>query len=235
MKIMAMLGNYPKEEHDRRAAAMTRAASETTQVDFSVIEESVFFKGLTNLHRVLAAPALCHKAIEAEKAGYDAIVPYGCLDLGVEESRHVVSIPVVGPGRAAVHTARVLCDRFGVICYDEPHVVMFRRLLPQWGVEEHATSIRPVDVGVTEMKARRDYLRERFLELSRKVIREEGAEIILPLGFSMVPLTLDAQDLTSELDVPVLDPMAIAMRLAETLAATGVKNSRVAYPFVDFK
>lgn len=230
MKIMALLGDYPPDESKRRQNAMSRSASPGTQVDFSVISESVYRKGLTNLHRTLAAPSLCRKAVEAEKAGYDAVVPYGTLDLGVEEARHVVDIPVVGPGRAAVHTARTLADRIGIVCYDEPHVVMFRKLLPFWGVERFATSIRPVNILVTEMASRQEDLRARFLDIARAMIADEGAEVILPLGFSMVPLTLAAQDLTAELPVPVLDPMAISMRLAETLAATGVTNSRVAYP-----
>jgi Asp/Glu/hydantoin racemase len=47
-----------------------------------------------------------------------------------------------------------------------------------------------------------------------------------------VPLTLKASDLAEEIGVPVLDPLPITMRLAEALAASGFKNSRVAYPGV---
>jgi Asp/Glu/hydantoin racemase len=43
---------------------------------------------------------------------------------------------------------------------------------------------------------------------------------------------LKASDLARDIGVPVIDPLPIAMRLAEALAASGFKNSRAAYPAV---
>jgi Asp/Glu/hydantoin racemase len=47
----------------------------------------------------------------------------------------------------------------------------------------------------------------------------------------MVPVTLAAADLAADVGVPVLDPLATAMRTAELLVASGVRNSRIAYPY----
>jgi Asp/Glu/hydantoin racemase len=94
------------------------------------------------------------------------------------------------------------------------------------------TSLRPVHVPITEMTARRDELRERFVAGAREAVALEGAELVLPLGLTMLPVLLRAADLADELGVPVLDPLQIAMHLAATLARGGVTNSRVAYPEV---
>ena len=48
---------------------------------------------------------------------------------------------------------------------------------------------------------------------------------------TMVPVTFAAAELAADVGVPVVDPLASAMRLAELLAATSVPNSRAAYPF----
>jgi Asp/Glu/hydantoin racemase len=61
-------------------------------------------------------------------------------------------------------------------------------------------------------------------------VKEKEAELILPLGYSIVPLTLTASDLAAEIGVPVLDPLPLTMRIAEALAASGFRNSRAAYP-----
>jgi allantoin racemase len=230
VKIMALLGQYPPDELERRRQAMRAAASADTQVEFAQIEGSVYRGALTELHRTLAAPMVARQALAAEKAGYDAVVPYGTLDLGVEEARHVVRIPVVGPGRAGCHAAATLVERFGVICYDEPHIAMFDKLLRAWRVDRHVTSIRAVGIVITSMAQQRAELRTRFVERGRWLVREEGAQLLLPLGLTMVPVTFSAAELAAEIGVPVLDPLAISMRLAETLAVTGVTNSRVAYP-----
>jgi Asp/Glu/hydantoin racemase len=148
----------------------------------------------------------------------------------VEEARHAVSIPIVGPGRAAVHAAATLCERFAIVCYDVAHVVMFTRLLRFWRVESFVTGIHPVDVVVTDMAASRDRLRERFVAVSREAVARDGAQVIVPLGMTMVPVTFAAADLATDIGVPVVDSLAAAMRLAEMLAATRMTNSRAAYP-----
>lgn len=230
MRILGLLGEYPAPEFERRAAAIRAAASPGVDVDVGVVPGNVFRSGMTDLHRALIAPLITRAALDAEARGIDAVVPYGTLDLGVEEARHAVSIPVVGPGRATVHLAGVLVRRFAIVCYDSAHVVMFRKLIRIWGVAGDVTGIHAVDVVVTDMAAARDHLRDRFVEVARTAVAEEGAELIAPLGMTMVPVTLTAANLARDVGVPVLDPLATAMRTAELLVASGVANSRAAYP-----
>lgn len=231
MRILGLLAEYPPAEHDRRAAAIVAAASPGTEVAVEVVPGNVFRGGMTDLHRALIAPVMTRAAIDAEARGFDAVVPYGTLDLGVEEARHAVGIPVVGPGRATVHLAETLCDRFAIVCYDVAHVVMFTKLIRSWRVVADVTGIHPVDVEVTDMAEARDHLRARFVEVARRAVTEDGAQVIAPLGMTMVPVTFRAADLAADIGVPVLDPLATAMRTAELLAASGVGNSRAAYPY----
>jgi allantoin racemase len=230
MRILGLLAEYPQPEFERRAAAIRAAASPGIEVVIEVVAGNVFRGGMTDRDRSGIAPAMVAAAIAAEIRGFDAVVPYGTLDLGVEEARRAVSIPVVGPGRVTVHLAETLVDRFAIVCYDEAHVVMFTKLVRDWRVASDVTGIHAVDVEVTEMAERRDALRARFVEVARRAVADDGAELIAPLGMTMVPVSFVAADLAADIGVPVLDPLAAAMRLAELLAATGVRNSRVAYP-----
>lgn len=231
MRVLGLLAEYPAPEFERRAAAIRTAATPGVEVVVEVVPGNVFRGGMTDLHRALIAPVMTRAAIDAEARGFDAVVPYGTLDLGVEEARHAVSIPVVGPGRATVHLAETLCDRFAIVCYDVAHVVMFTKLVRTWRVVADVTGIHPVGVEVTAMADSRDHLRARFIEVARRAVADEGAQVIAPLGMTMVPVTFPGAELAAEIGVPVLDPLATAMRLAETLAATGVTNSRAAYPY----
>jgi allantoin racemase len=230
VRLLGLLAEYPEAEFRRRAEAIRAAASPGVDVAVEAVPGDVFRAGLTDLHRALIAPVVTRAAVDAEARGIDAIVPYGTLDLGVEEARHAVLIPIVGPGRAAVHAAATLCERFAIVCYDVAHVVMFAKLVRFWRVESWVTGIYPVDVVVTDIEAHRDELRRRLVEVARRAVERDGAQLIVPLGMSMVPLTFAAADLASDIGVPVVDPLASAMRLAEMLAATGVTTSRVAYP-----
>lgn len=231
--IAVVLAQYPNDERERRENAVRAAAPRGQAITFVEIEGSVYRKGLTQYHRSLVAPLVAEAALNAQRAGAGAVVPYGTLDLGIEESRHVVDIPVLGPGRTGTHIAATVASRIAVLCYDQPHVVMFRKLLPSWGITEGITSIRPVDIPITEMARDVDTLRRKFLEQARLAIETEGAEIILPLGMTMVPVLMSAASLADELDVPVLDPIALTLQVASGLVTAGFTNSRVAYPRVE--
>jgi allantoin racemase len=231
--IAVILAQYPPDERKRREEAVRSAAPYGQPVEFLEIEGSVYKKGLTQYHRAVIAPLVATAALQAQKAGYSAVVPYGTLDLGIDEARHVADIPVMGPGRTSTHVAFTLGARVSVLCYDQPHVVMFRKLLPSWGITDGITSIRPVDVPITEMASRIDDLRKRFVEQSQRAIEDEGAEVILPLGMTMVPVLMSAASLSDEIGIPVVDPLASTLAVAAFLGSGGYTNSRVAYPHVE--
>ena len=229
-RIRVLLAQYPPAELARREEAMRASAPPGVQLGFGYLDGSVYRPGLTNLHRALVAPVVARSVQQAEADGYAAVVPYGTLDLGVEESRHVVDIPVVGPGRTVANVATMLADRFVVLCYDQPHVVMQQTLLRAWRVDASVTSIRHVDIEIVDMLRRVDELRERFVAVARDAVEREGAQVVVPMGMTMVPVLMSAVELSEAVGVPVLDPLALALHMAATLARTGVTNSRAAYP-----
>ncbi len=232
MKIMVLMNEYTPEALQRRKNVVEASTSAGVEVGYAVIEGSGGGASVTDLHRAMVVPAAGRAAIAAEKAGYDAVVAWGTLDLGVEEGRHLVDIPVVGPGRVGAAIAATLCQRFAVLAYSTKQVIMFRKSMRAWGLEPWAVDYRHVDMPPMEIPDHKDEVRERFVAEAKIAVRDKGAELILPLGYSIVPLTLKASDLSKEIGVPVIDPLPIIMRLAEALAASGFRNSRAAYPAV---
>ncbi len=229
---MVLMNEYTPEALQRRKNVVEASTSAGVEVGYAVIEGSGGGASVTDLHRAMVVPAAGRAAIAAEKAGYDAVVAWGTLDLGVEEGRHLVDIPVVGPGRVGAAIAATLCQRFAVLAYSTKQVIMFRKSMRAWGLEPWAVDYRHVDMPPMEIPDHKDEVRERFVAEAKIAVRDKGAELILPLGYSIVPLTLKASDLSKEIGVPVIDPLPIIMRLAEALAASGFRNSRAAYPAV---
>jgi Asp/Glu/hydantoin racemase len=229
---MVLMNKYTPEALARRKAVVEASTSAGVEVGYAEIEGSGGGASVTDLHRAMVAPAAGRAALAAERAGYDAVVAWGTLDLGVEEGRHLVDIPLIGPGRVAASIAATLCQRFAVLAYSQKQIVMFRKAMRGWGLEAWAVDYRHVDMPPMEIPAHAEEVKKKFVAEARKAVRERQAELILPLGYSIVPLTLKAADLAEEIGVPVIDPLPITMRLAEALAASGFKNSRAAYPAV---
>lgn len=229
MKIAVLFAQYPPEELNRRKAAVEIATPAGIDVEIVQMGNTVYKQGLTELHRSMAAQQVAEASLKAQSLGCGAVVPYGTLDLGVEEARHVVDIPVIGSGHSGVRIASMLAQRFSIICYDKPHAVMFSRLIHRWNVDQNTSSIHSVDIPITSMASDVDELRRRFVEIGRNAV-EDGTELIVPLGMTMVPVLLPAAELSADVGVPVLDPLAISMSIAGALMQTGYHNSRVAYP-----
>jgi Asp/Glu/hydantoin racemase len=234
VRILSILGQYPQDELELRQRIIREAAPPGTEIVFKQYGESVFRAGMNDFHRTTIAPMYVQAALEGEREGAHAVVPFGTLDLGVEEMRHALKIPVIGSGRAGVQAARVLARRFAIIAYDYPHVIMYRKLLREWdGADADITSIRAIDVPLTEQVSSTDEMRRRFIELGRKAIDEEGAQLILPLGTMIIPGHFSAEEMAEELGTTVLDTQAIALSLAAMLARKGFRPSREAYPSDD--
>jgi allantoin racemase len=230
VRIMVLMNEYTPRALARRKTVVEASVSAGVEVGYGVIEGSGGGKATSNLHRALVAPAAARAVVEAERAGFDAVVAWGTLDLGVEEARHLVDIPVIGPGRVAAHSAATLCERFAVISTRSTSIKMHRNAIRAWGLERWAVDYRYLDMPPMEMPDRVDEVRRKFVACGRAAVEEAEAELILPLGYSIVPLTQNASDLSEEIGVPVLNPLPLAMRIAEALAASGFKNSRAAYP-----
>jgi len=229
---MVLMNEYTPEALQRRKDVVRASTSAGVELGYAEIKGSGGGKSVTDLHRAMVAPAAGRAAIDAEKAGYDAVVAWGTLDLGVEEGRHLVRIPVIGPGRVAASVAATLCQRFAVIAYSRKQIIMFRKAMRGWGLEPWAVDYHYVDVPPMDIPNHAEEVRDRFIAEARRAVTEKDAELILPLGYSIVPLALKASDLAEEIGVPVLDPLPVTMRLAEALASSGFKNSRAAYPAV---
>jgi allantoin racemase len=234
VRILSILGEYPDHERELRERIIREAAPPGVEMVFKTYAESVFRAQMNDYHRTIIAPMYVEKALEGEREGVHAVVGFGTLDLGIEEMRHRLQIPVIGTGRAGVQVARILARRFAIICYDYPHVIMYRKLLREWdGADADITSIRAIDVPLTEQVVSTDAMKKKFVELARRAIDDEGAQLILPLGTMIVPGHFSAEELADEVGTTVLDVMAIGLSLGAMLARKGFRPSREAYPSDD--
>jgi len=233
MKIMVVMGEYPPEEAERRREAVLQCASPGTEIRFGVIRGTFFARHSSEATALAAAPLVGELAKQAEAEGWDAVVPFGTLDVGVQLSRNLVRIPVVGAGQSVLHLGAQLSDRLGVISYEQKSIPFMRKNMRLWGVERFVVAIQSVEIPLAESTNMRTAMRERFLRLARRLIDEAGAEIIVPMGVTMVPVHYSAAEFSAELGVVVLDALATSIQTAEMMARMGVAHSVKSYPRVE--
>src|SRR5258708_40051534 len=98
IRVAFVVGDYPPEQLRLREDAARGYSS--AEVEGGIVRGAARpFDGLGPAEIQAAAP-LFHEAFrQAEREGYDAVVPLGILDLGVDGGRAAVDAPGVVPVR----------------------------------------------------------------------------------------------------------------------------------------
>src|SRR5687768_15314793 len=142
IRIAFIIGEYPGEERERRAAVARSYSTPEVQVEVVGVPATPYLHGLTPAEIALAATPFIEVYRQCEADGFDAIVPLGFLDLGVDGGKSAVSIPVVGPCEASLRIASQVGDRFGLMVYHEKLLPMSRAIVRRYGFEPWVAGYR---------------------------------------------------------------------------------------------
>ena len=230
MKLMLVMGEYPPEEDERRRQAVLKCASPGTEIGFCVIKATFFRRSNSQVNSLSAGPLVAEVAQKAETDGYDALVPFGTLDAGVELARNLVRIPIVGAGQSVLHLGAQLSSRLGVIAYEDKSIPFMRKQMHAWRVADSVVAIRGIGIPLPESTKSRCAMRERFIKVARDLIDNHDAEIIVPMGVTMVPVQYSPQEFEEELGVPVMDALKTSIQTAEMMVRMGLTHSTKTYP-----
>ncbi len=74
---------------------------------------------------------------------------------------------------------------------------------------------------------------EAFVAGARSLIKDDGADVIIPLGVTQCPVHIKPDWLQKELGVPVVEGIGAPLRIAAMLAGLGLSQSRVRWPKSD--
>lgn len=229
IRVAFCVGEYPEEERRRRIDVALSYSSEEVEVGIVDVPATPYH-GLGPAE-IQGVHPIFHKVfVRAEREGYDAVVPLGMLDLGVDGGRSLVDIPVIGPAEATLHVAALLGNRFGLICYEASAIPRHRVQIHGYGMENWIAGYRTVSMPIREMTANHAKMVETFVHEARSLIEEDGAQVIIPHGISQCPVHIKPDWLAEEIGVPVVEGIGAPIRVAAMLAGLGYKHSRIRWP-----
>ncbi|WP_432534775.1 aspartate/glutamate racemase family protein [Kineococcus arenarius] len=155
---------------------------------------------------------------------YDAVVHAGFGEVGREALQDVLEVPVVDITEAAAHTACLLGRTYGVVTSLDRTAPAILDRLRLAGLDGRCSGVRSVDLPVLELEVDPEVTAKAFVRQAQRCVEEDGAEVVV-LGCAGMSGLHDA--VASALDVPVVDGVAAAVRLAESLVALGLRTSKV--------
>lgn len=144
-------------------------------------------------------------------------------DTGLDGARELTSAPVLGIGEMAMHSATFLCQSFCVMTTLERSVPILTRNLNHYGVASRCAGIFASNIPVLALERDPDSY-QRVLNAARTVLDKMRGEALV-LGCAGMGQWV--KRLESDLGVPVLDGVRIAVSFADAMVNLGLKTSKV--------
>jgi allantoin racemase len=231
MRIRVVTPGIDKEQEAVTREQYAAGARPDTEVSVSYLD-----KGPAAIEskydEALAVPDIVRKVVQAEKDGVDAVILDCMADPGLEAGREMVSIPVLGPASTSLHIAAMLGHKFSVITIFEHLIPEFERRAAKLGLEKQLASVRAVNIPVLELEDRPRTVKA-MVEQAVKAVKEDGAHVIVFGCTGMIGLDKDVKEGLRKqgiVDVPVMDPGIVNLKIAEALVDIGLAHSKRTYP-----
>ena len=145
-------------------------------------------------------------------------------DTGLDAARALARAPVVGIGEAAFHLASLVAGRFSVVTTLARSIPAIEHNLARYGLATRCARVRAAEVPVLSLEEPGSPARARISAEIAAALREDRCEAIVLGCAGMADL---AASLAREHGVPVVDGVAAAVKLLESLAALGLATSKV--------
>jgi allantoin racemase len=180
----------------------------------------------------LSVPDTIRRAIEAERAGAHAIVIDCMGDPGLASCREAVSIPVLGPCQTAAHMAAMLGHKFSFITVLDRLRPMIDHIIGGYGLTSSYAAFESINIPVLDLLHDAGKLPAALADKARKTILQDhaGAIVLGCTGFLGLAEKIEEILAADGLHVPVIDPVPLTIRMADTLVKSRLSHSKQVYP-----
>jgi len=229
MRIKVIIPVTTRRFEEPTREEMEKIVSEGTEVDAECIEYGTASIE-SSYDELLDAPGIIKLGEKAQAEGFDGVITDCMCDPALDALREKLDIPVVGPCRASLLYAADLAHKFSIVTVLENVVPILENKVMEAGLGSKLASVRSVSIPVLDLTDVKK-LTDALVEESIKVVEEDGAHAIILGCTGMMGV---ADDLSAALkkkgyEVPVIYPVAIAVKYLETLISLKLKQSKRTY------
>lgn len=160
---------------------------------------------------------------EIETVKPDALVLAGFGNFGMFALKEALSIPVIPIAEASQMIAPMLGHRYSILTVFNQNIPYQEDLTRLLGIESRLASVRGIEMN-TDIVETTDSTRNDLEYTIGKLIEEDGAEVVVLGGARFAPY---ADSLSETFNIPVIDPVAIAVQMAVMFVESGLSQSKI--------
>ncbi|MEV4017435.1 aspartate/glutamate racemase family protein [Nonomuraea angiospora] len=204
------------ESIGRCARAVASPDTVVTAVSPSMGPESIE----SHYDEALAVPGVLAEVSAGEHDGVDGYVIACFGDPGLDAARELATGPVVGIAEAAMHAATLVGRSFSVVTTLSRTVGRAWELAHRYGFAAACRGVHACDIPVLDLED--PAARKSVTELCVAAVERDGSDSVV-LGCA--GMASFCAEVSRETGVPVIDGVAAATKLVESLVSLGLRTS----------
>jgi allantoin racemase len=225
MRILVVNGNRTDTVTERAVAEARHCAAPGTEI---VGMSSAFGANIvsTVADNTVAAHAVLD-TLARHWQGFDAAILAISLDSGLAAARQLFPIPVVGMTEAALHTAALLGDQFGMITFGQQTRALYLDIVAACGLTRRLADCRTIDTVSLTAYLDPAAMETRIVEEACDLARAPTIASVIVCGAALAGVP---RRLQSRVPAPLVDGVACAVRMAELLVRSGYPRKPPTHP-----
>jgi allantoin racemase len=213
VKILLLNPNTTSEVTNLLHKAGARAASPGTELVAMTARRGVPYIATRAEAQIGGAIAL--EMLAEAGSSLDAAIIAAFGDPGLFGARELFAFPIVGLAEAAMLTACMVGRKFAIVTFSRTLAPWYQECVAMHGLEARCAGIRALDEGFQSISDVQSEKEEVLVRLANTAVEQDEADAVILSG---APLAGLADKVRDRIPVPVIDPVAAAVRQAETLA-----------------
>ena len=202
----------------------------------TIVKLSAIQKGPVTIENeysvAMATPEMLRLTRAAQNNGASAVVIDCMCDPSLDSARELADIPVVGPSQSSAFVAASLSHKFSYLGTGDDDRHTYYAQAEAYGLGSKLASVRTTGMCVEEVESNPDQLFKALVDAAQKAVLQDGAHSLILGCTGMIGVASKLQEALDAIgmDVPVLEPPAVAVKMAEALSDLGLAQSKLTYP-----
>jgi allantoin racemase len=214
MRILILNPNTTETVTRRLVDAACAVAAPSTEISSCTAPRG--FPYISNRAEAQIGGAIAIEMLAERHHEFDSAIIAAFGDPGLLGARSLFDLPVIGMSEAAMLTACMLGRRFVIITFAAALAEWYRDCVEMHGLKDRCASIRAVDATFSSIGAVQEEMEAQLVELANLAVEQDSADVVILAG---APLAGLAQRTIRKIPVPVVDPIAAAVKQAEAIMA----------------
>jgi allantoin racemase len=214
--------------HKNLAAGKAVAAVGTEIISVQPSTGPVSIEG--HYDEAISVVGILEEVRQGEEDGIDGYVIACFGDPGVFAAREAARGPVLGIAEAAMQVASIISTGFSIVTTLSRTKIIAEHLVKIHGFENQCRRIRATNLEVLSLEESGFQIKQQITEECRRALDEDESGAIVLGCAGMADL---AAEVSAEIGAPVVEGVAAAVKLVESVVALGLGTSKVgdlAYP-----